>query len=304
VLEALRMRDIYSLGRMYRNFFRDPCSAGILGAPGGLAEAYFSGRIRDVYRHFYLSHVLYRLDYWKSLTNGRYTTRDLAGPGVGNPFGVIIDGTHISVGAEYSHYCAHRVREELDSESVTVAEIGVGFGRMAFYLLRDQRGTRYVGLDVPENVALASYYLMRSLPRLKFLCYGEKAITREAIAEADVVMLPRFALTTVPARSVDLTFTSHGMSELSTDELGHYVKEISRITDQRLLFMSNRAASQAIAESVRRQRDAFALESSREAGWHSYKVSGAGAGGAASGDASTIVENCYCRTPQVADLSA
>jgi putative sugar O-methyltransferase len=287
---------------MYRNFFRDPCSGGILGAPGGLAEAYFSGRIRDVYRHFYLSHVLYRLDYWKSLTNGRYTTRDLAGPGVGNPFGVIIDGTHISVGAEYSHYCAHRVREQLDSEGVTVAEMGVGFGRMAYYLLRDRPGASYVGFDLPENVALASYYLMRALPGLKFLCYGEKTITRESIEEADVVMLPRFALTTVPARSVDLTFTSHGMSELSTDELGHYVREISRITDERLLFMSNRAASQVISESVRRQSKPFALESSRETGWHSYKVSGAGAGGLASGDASTIVENCYSRNSQVDDL--
>jgi putative sugar O-methyltransferase len=289
---------------MYRNFFRDPCSGGILGAPGGLAEAYFSGRIRDVYRHFYLSHVLYRLDYWKSITNGRYTTRDLAAPGVGNPFGVIIDGTHISVGAEYSHYCAHRVREQLDSEGVTVAEIGVGFGRMAYYLIRGRRGTRYVGFDHPENIALASYYLMRALPDVKFLCYGEKAITRASIAEADVVMLPRFALTTFPARSVDLTFTSHGMSELSTDDLGHYVTEISRITDARLLFMSNRTASQAISESVRRQSNAFALESSRETGWHSYKVSGAGARGAASGDTATIVENSYSRNSQVDAVGA
>jgi hypothetical protein len=94
------------------------------------------------------------------------------------------------------------------------------------------------------------------------------------------------------------------MSELSTDELGHYVREVSRMTDERLLFMSNRAASQVISESVRMQSNAFALESSRETGWHSYKVSGAGARGAASGDASTIVENCYSRNSQVDDLSA
>ena len=138
VLRALQTRDISALGKMYRNFFRDPCSAGIIGAPGGLSDAYFSGRISDVHRHFYLSHVLFRLDYWKLLTGGRYKARDLAGPRVGNPFGVVVDGTHISVGAEYSHYCAHRVREQLDAESATVAEIGVGFGRMAYYLLRDE----------------------------------------------------------------------------------------------------------------------------------------------------------------------
>jgi len=304
VLRALRTQDISALGRMYRNFFRDPCSAGILGAPGGLAGAYFSGRIKDVHRHFYLSHVLYRLDYWKSLTNGRYITSDLAGPGVGNPFGVIIDGTHISVGAEYSHYCAHRVREQLDRECATVGEVGGGFGRMAYYLLRDRPGTRYIGFDLSENVALASYYLMRALPNLRFLCYGEKAITRESLAEADVVMLPRFALNVIPARSVDLTLTSHGVSELSTDELGHYIREISGITDRSLLFMSNRVASQMISECVRRQSPAFALESSCESGWHSYKVSGAGVGGTASADALTIVENSYSRNSHLKEVSA
>src|SRR5579863_5302204 len=293
VLRALLTRDIPALGRMYRNFFRDACSAGILGAPGGLAKAYFSGDIKDVHRHFYLSHVLCRLDYWKSLTGGRYTTRDLAGPRVGNPFGVIIDGTHISVGAEYSHYCSHRLREQLDQERSTVAEIGGGFGRMAYYLLRDRPGTRYVDFDLPENIALVSYYLMKALPDRKFLCYGEKAITRESIAEADVVMLPRFALTSVPAYSVDLTFTSYGMSELSNEQLKHYVKEISRMTKGKLLFMGNRAVSQMVSECVRNQSTSFALGESCESGWHSYKVSGAGTGRVASADDSTIIENCY-----------
>jgi hypothetical protein len=298
VLTALLTRDIASLGRMYRNFFRDPCSAGIVGAPGGLSEAYFSGRISDVHRHFYLSHVLCRIDYWKSLTDGRYTTRDLAGPEVGNPFGVIIDGTHISVGAEYSHYCSHRVREQLDPESVTVAEIGGGFGRMAYYLLRDRPGTRYVCFDLPENVALASYYLMRALPGLRFFCYGEKAVTSESIAEANVVMLPSFAITTAPARSVDVSFTSHGMSALPADELGQCVREISRMTDKTLLIMSKRPASQMISECLRRQSPAFALESSCESGWHSYKVSGAGVGGVASVDESAVVENGYIRSAE------
>ena len=91
VMKALHTRDIPALGKMYRNFFRDPCSAGIIGAPGGLSDAYFSGRISDVYRHFYLSHVLCRLDYWKLLTGGRYSVRNLAGPEVGNSFGVLVE---------------------------------------------------------------------------------------------------------------------------------------------------------------------------------------------------------------------
>jgi hypothetical protein len=43
VLRALLTRDMSALGRMYRNFFRDRCSAGILGAPGGLSEGISPG---------------------------------------------------------------------------------------------------------------------------------------------------------------------------------------------------------------------------------------------------------------------
>jgi hypothetical protein len=85
--------------------------------------------------------------------------------------------------------------------------------------------------------------------------------------------------------------------------MGHFTREIGRITDKSLLLMSNRAASQAISESVRRQSPAFTLESSTESGWHSYKVSGAGVGGTASADAATIVENCYRRNPLPEELS-
>jgi hypothetical protein len=297
ILKALVTRDIAALGRMYRNLFRDACSTGILGAPGGLSQAYFSGRIRDVFRHFYLSHVLCRLDYWNSLTDGRYTTRDLAGPGVGNPFGVVLDGTHISVGAEYAHYCSHRVREHLDPGIATVSEIGGGYGGTAYYLLRDRPGTTYVKFDIPENIALASYYLMKALPDLKFLCYGEKPITRESIAGANVVLLPRFAITDLPAGNVDLTFASHGLSELSRDNLDHFLGQISRITTKRLLFMNNQPFNEVISASIQTQNHPFALVESRHSGWHSYKVSGAGVGGAASAGDSTIIEDEYVRTP-------
>jgi hypothetical protein len=84
----------------------------------------------------------------------------------------------------------------------------------------------------------------------------------------------------------------------------HYAREVGRITDKRLLLMSNRAASRTISDSVRKQSPAFALDSSSESGWHSYKVSGAGVGGTAATDAATIVENCYRRKALPEEASA
>ena len=114
VITALQSRDIASLRTMYRNFFRDPCSAGLLGVPFGMSKAYFRGEIKDFHRRFYLSHALYRLDYWKTQTDGRFKLKDLASPEIGNPFGIRVDGTFVRVGSEYAHCCASRMCDLLE----------------------------------------------------------------------------------------------------------------------------------------------------------------------------------------------
>jgi putative sugar O-methyltransferase len=296
VTRALLTRDIPALRKMYRNFFRDPCSSGLLGAPYGMSKAYFGGEIKDVYRRFYLSHVLYRFDYWKAQTDGRFELRDLAGPGIGNPFGVLIDGTHISVGSEYAHYCAHRVDSLLDSDTTAVAEVGGGFGGMAYYLLRDRPGVTYLDFDIPESIALASYYLLKAFPQLTFLLYGEEDLTNESIARADVVLMPVFELATMPAESVDVTFSSHAMSDISSEALVEYLNNIDRMTRGCLLYIGNSRASESMLDLVRQRHGSFELAETRSSGWHSHKISGAGVGGAAGLAASTMLEQCYRRT--------
>jgi hypothetical protein len=296
VTQALLTRDIDALRRMYRNFFRDPCSSGLLGAPYGMSKAYFGGKIKDVHRRFYLSHVLYRFDYWMAQTGGCFVLRDLAGPGIGNPFGVLIEGTHISVGSEYAHYCAHRVDSLLVPENATVAEIGGGFGGMAYYLLRDRARVTYLDFDIPESIALTSYYLLKAFPQLTFLLYGEEELTKEAIAQADVVLMPVFELATMPPGSVDVTFSSHAMSDISSGALVEYLNNIDRMTRDCLIYIGNSRASETISDLVSQRYGSFELTETRSSGWQSHKISGAGVGGAAGLAASTMLEQCYRRT--------
>lgn len=295
VIRALLVRDVDALVRMYGNFYRDACSSGILGAPNGLAKAYFSGKIKDLYRRFYLSHVLYRLDYWKSQISGQFVLQDLAGPGVGNPFGVVIDGTHISVGSEYAHYCSDRVGGMLEREDATVAEFGGGFGGMAYYLLRDRKRVTYIGFDVPESVALTSYYLMKAFPKLRFLLYGEEELTQEAIDRANVVLMPAFEMGRMPAGSVNVFFSSHALSDLSQKATAEIVRDIARMTNDGFLYIGNENAGQTISDLICNEHNSFKLTGMRMSGWSSFKVSGAGVGGEAGLTASTAFERSYSR---------
>jgi hypothetical protein len=83
VMQALLARDTKALRLMYRNFFRDPCSAGLIGLPW--SGALFGDASRELYRRFYLSDVLHRIDYWKVKTEGRFQLSELAGQGPGIP---------------------------------------------------------------------------------------------------------------------------------------------------------------------------------------------------------------------------
>lgn len=299
-IRALRENDTTALAAMYRNFYRDPCSAGLLAAPGGISRAYFGGQIKDIYRRFYLTHVLYRLDYWKEITGGRFSLKDLAGPGIGNPFGVTIDGTHIGVGAEYAHYCAYRAADLLERaapQRTVIAEIGGGFGAVAYYLLRDNQPLTYINFDIPERVALSSYYLMKAFPHLTFVLYGEKPLLSEMIRQADVVLLPAFALADMPSASVDITFSSNGLVNFSPHVFGEALRSMAAMTKRSLLYIGNERFAELIALHLGNKPGSFTLADSRASGWHSHKVSGAGVGGAAARASSTLLEQTFHRNP-------
>jgi putative sugar O-methyltransferase len=298
-IRALGDNDTAALAKMYRNFYRDPCSAGLMAAPGGLSEAYFSGPIKDIYRHFYLSHVLYRLDYWKQITADRFALQDLAGPGIGNPFGVTIDGTHIAVGAEYAHYCANRVAGLIDRSQVrrtAVAEINGGFGAIAYFLLRDHQPLTYFNFDAPERVALSSYYLMKAFPHLTFQLYGEKPLASGTVSEPDVVLLPAFALAAMPEASVDITFSSNGLANLSPDAVDQTLRSMAAMTRRSLLYIGNDALVESIPGLLSKEQSPLLLTDRRASGWHSRKVSGAGVRDGAGLAVSSLLEQTFSRS--------
>ena len=267
VMQALKTRDIAPLQRMYRNFFRDPCSAGLI-ALQSMSKDYFGGTIKDVHRHLFLVDFLYRIEQWKLQTGGAYSLRDLAGPSIGNPFGVMLDGTLIRMGSDYQHYCAHRIRRLLAPGPATVVEIGGGYGGMAYYLLRDRPRTTYIDFDVPESCALTAYYMLKSFPELNVLLYGEAENVNDAISHANVVLLPVSELAKMPTGSADLVFSSHAMSDLSTAAMDSYMNDIARVSRGHFLFMGNCPSGGAISMIAGKMDRSFQLADMQPSGWH------------------------------------
>ena len=272
VRQALLKNDIAALSGMYRNFFRDPCSTGLTSVPYGMTRAYFGGRMTDLHRRIYLADTLYRLDYWRRETGGRFHLQDLAVPPIGNPFGVCLEGTLVSARSEFQHHCADRVINLLPSKLSTVVEIGGGFGGMAYYLLRDQPKTKYCDFDLPESIAIATYYLMKAFPLKTFLLFGEAPLDSEAIAHADVVLMPLFCLEHLQTATVDVTFSSHAMTDIEAGELALYLETIHRVTRNRFLFVGT-ASLPNLPGLLGDDAGLFHLEERRQLRWSGHRLS-------------------------------
>jgi hypothetical protein len=271
VMRALGSWNVESLRGMYRNFFRDASSTGLIGVPYSLTKAYFDTQIKDIHRRYFLGDALYGIDYWKTQTGDRFPLQALAGPEIGNPFGVMIGETLVRTGAAYQHYSAYKIASCLFSTKAAVVELGGGFGGMAYYLLRDQPGVKYVDFDVPEGLALTSYYLLRSFPHLKFVLYGESAITPETLASADVVLMPICEMETLPSESVEMVFSSHAMSDISQGAMSAYLKTISRISTGGFLYMGNTHGAESIRNRIAEAQLSFRLVETRPSGWNTLK---------------------------------
>ena len=269
VLQALEKRDLRALQRMYSNFYRDACSSGLI-IQTGVPWSSPGGEMKQIHRHFYLADTLCSLDYWRERTAGRFDVADLSAPPIGNPFGVMLDGTLVRFEAPYQHYCAHKLSALLNGGPSTVAEIGGGFGGMAYFLLRDRRPLTYFDFDVPESIALTSYFLMKAFPSLTFLLYGEKQMTQEEIGRANVVLMPLFEIEQMRAQSVNVTFSSHAISALAPEIIAHYLDTIGRITLGHFLYIGM-LNTKGIAELAGQRKDMRLVEAAVSC-WNAHKT--------------------------------
>jgi hypothetical protein len=260
---ALAEHDLSSLRGMYQNFFRDPCSTGLIEQSYSRIAAHSGHPIPGIRRRFLISDALQRLDYWRKLTENRFALTNLAGPETGNPFGVEIDGVLVRTGAEYQHYCAQRVAGLLGASEGSVAEIGGGYGGMAYYLLRDFPKVKYIGFDLPESLALTAYYLSKSLPQRRLLLYGEG----DALAEHDVLLMPVCMLGHLSSQSVDIIFSSQTMALLEPEARAEYLRDIARISRKHFLCIGH---GNQLHTFMRSEDGALAVLENNASAWNDH----------------------------------
>jgi hypothetical protein len=268
VMQALDREDLPELSRMYGNFFRDRCSTGLAGLPRNIHEQLFRPNPSQKARDFILVDVLHRFDLWKRRTGNAYSVQDLVTPLIGNPYGFIADGIFLRGGTDYQHYYAQAISSLLspDKKSI-VMELGGGFGGMAYFLVRDNPHATYIDFDLPEALALASYYLLKAFPDLPIALYGEADPSPATWSRNRIVLMPSFQILSMASKSFDVAFNSYSLAEMSPSTIREYIAEITRCTNGHFLHINHNKNCVLSADDFGVENYGFSLIHRELAGW-------------------------------------
>lgn len=223
---AIQRVDKKSLSDLLQNFFRNELTGGTFGGKEGYDD--FCSR------NFEPRELRSYFNVWKHCVPDT-PIQELDNPRVGNPYGLSVNGALINSNSFCNHYRSvflSRLISNIDKP--VIAELGAGFGGLAYYLSKDNSDLTYINFDLPENLMVSSYYLKSIFPDKKIKLYDglSEPLSREELQEYDLVLLPHFCLPRLTNLSIDLFVNTISLSEMDFLNIETYFKEIHRVTRQ------------------------------------------------------------------------
>jgi putative sugar O-methyltransferase len=163
-------------------------------------------------------------------------------PSIGFPLPVAYQGRRISQDLansllEWSR--VHTLVEGMPRHDIPVVmELGAGYGRLA-YVFAEAEPCRYIIVDIAPALAVAQWYLMKTLPQLKFFKfrhfdrYGDIA---EQFESSDICFLSSNQLELLPDDLIDFSISISSLHEMRLDQIAHFKALISRKTRSAVYF--------------------------------------------------------------------
>ena len=204
---------------------------------------------------------------------------ELDAPRIGNPWGYNFAGMVLYEPVFEYHFQAQYFRRLLsETETPVVLEIGGGFGGLAFHLLRCGGPIKYIGLDLPENISIQTYYLTCAFPCARILTYSKNfsRLDHTTISNYDIILLPNFVLPDIESSTADIIINIRSLSEMASETIAEYIHQIDRIGRlfffHENIFAPRRDGLWGIPSSEFPALDNFTLIAASESRWPKYKL--------------------------------
>jgi len=158
-------------------------------------------------------------------------------PSVGNPFTVVHRGRSISQDLCNSIHELYSIFLQDAGPIATggpleVAELGAGYGRLAYVIVSASPGVRYTIIDVPPALYLSQRYLTTvfpEMPAFQFRSWDNFELIRDEFSTARLRFLLPHQAELLPERSVDYFINVSQLHEMSGPQVARYFAVMDRL---------------------------------------------------------------------------
>ncbi len=189
--------------------------------------------MKSLIRRRYSKNVIFynQLKIWKWFYNHRRPISRLTYPTYGNQIGAYIDNIFVGPGSFFNEIYGSLLKELINGiKRPVLADLGAGYGKLAYFTLRDIDNFTFIDFDLPETLCLAAYYLMKVWPNKKTLLYGEGDYSSEIHGQYDLIFMPSYEICKIGQSSIDLFINKNSLGEMSKEAVANYVYYITSAT--------------------------------------------------------------------------
>ena len=226
LIESYREDDFDKFDKFLNNFGSSP---KYLGITFNILIPKIFGPLRRIYE----KKIVFENQFKNWIFFNKFTpVKSLNTKRFGNIKGGTIDKKiFVSYTSFFNQIYASFVKEILKNEkNPSIVEIGPGYGEQAYFILKDFKKSNYLCLDIPEVLALSSFYLMNSFPKKKFLLYGEKPFPKN-LKKYDILFFPQEFISSIKANSTDIVINKYSLGEMNKKTVKKYILNIEKIAN-------------------------------------------------------------------------
>ena len=184
-------------------------------------------------------------------------------PSVGNPFTILYRGRSLSQDLCNSIHELYSIFGEDGSaiasgRTLEVAELGAGYGRLAYVILSASPAVRYTIIDVPPALYISQRYLTTVFPDtavFRFRPWNDFAAIKDEFMAARLRFLLPHQAALLPDRSVDYFINISQLHEMSRAQVERYFALMDRICRGRVYTKQWLVSRTPVNDVVFRDRD-------------------------------------------------
>lgn len=204
----------------------------------------FDADMNDIWHRTYLSHsnngttiqrrlyALYvvALDQFTHDSDEFGLYKNLSEPQLGNPLSVRLGDRFISQDLANSYLEYNFIRKSLGEKFKSmhvIAEIGAGYGRLAYLLHLLKQGTTHklILIDLPPALMVSQWYLRSVFPSticMEYRNFENFEEIRDEFEQSEICFLLPHQLALLPDKSLDLLINISSLQEMSRAQINHY----------------------------------------------------------------------------------